>query len=106
MNRKKGGMFLPFSVLFLILSLVALFDIGRYNFEVERNLLIDNGESTVLDITCEDAMKIVAISNVTGKDLEIELNGYDLKTFYDSGVHKWKIKVEKGSFSKVFVSPR
>jgi len=106
MNRKRGGLFLPFSIIFIFLSLVALSNIGRYNFEVEKNLLIDNKKSVILDITKNDGMKLLEISEETGKDLELELNGYNLKTFYDFDQNKWELKIEGEDFSKVFICTR
>lgn len=106
MNRKRGGLFLPFSIIFIFLSLVALLNIGRYNFEVEKNLLVDNKKSIVLDITKNDGMKLLEISEETGKNLQLELNGYNLKTFYDYDLHKWELKIEGKDFSKVFICTR
>ncbi len=106
MNRKRGGLFLPFSIIFIFISLVALLNIGRYNFEVEKSLLIDNKKSVILDIAKNDGMKLLEISEETGKNMQLELNGYDLKTFYDYNEHKWELKIEGEDFSKVFICTR
>ncbi|WP_156173059.1 hypothetical protein [Kosmotoga pacifica] len=101
MYRRKKGNSIILGISLLMLLLLALMSTYSLSLVREASIVLHlRLENTLKYITVESALKVLAFSRDHQKPVELELNGYLLKTYKDG--NKWYIKIEKDGIREIY----